>query len=158
MKKIILAGGCFWGVEAYFSRIEGVLETKVGYANGTAPNPTYEAVCSGITGYAEACEVSYDPLVVTLSQLLERFWRIVDPTLINRQGADIGTQYRTGIYFDNPEDKDTIEQSRLEISKQYKLPIMTEIQPLKNFYAAEEYHQKYLIKNPRGYCHINLNA
>ena len=158
MKKIILAGGCFWGVEAYFSRIDGVLETKTGYANGTTPNPTYEAVCTGITGYAEACEVSYDPLIVTLDQLLERFWRIVDPTLINRQGADIGTQYRTGIYYDTPEDKDILEQSRLEIAKHYKLPIMTEIQPLKNFYPAEEYHQKYLQKNPRGYCHINLNA
>lgn len=158
MKKIVLAGGCFWGVEAYFSRIDGVLETKVGYANGSAPNPTYETVCSGLTGYAEACEVGYDPLTVTLSQLLERFWRIVDPTLINRQGADIGTQYRTGIYFENPDDKDIIELSRLEISKQYKLPIMTEIQTLRSFYPAEEYHQKYLQKNPRGYCHINLNA
>lgn len=158
MKKIVVAGGCFWGVEAYFSRISGVLETRVGYANGKGENPSYEAVCSGLTGFAEACEIVYNPEMVSLEQLLERLWRIIDPTLINRQGPDIGSQYRTGIYYLDEADKAVIEASKSAEALKYKLPIMTEVLPLKNFYEAETYHQKYLEKNPRGYCHINLNA
>lgn len=158
MKKIVLAGGCFWGVEAYFSRVPGVAQTRVGYANGKGENPSYEAVCSGLTGYAEVCEIVYNPEVVSLEQLLERLWRIIDPTLINRQGPDIGTQYRSGIYYLDEADKEIIEASKAAEALKHKLPIMTEVLPLKNFYEAETYHQKYLEKNPRGYCHINLNA
>jgi peptide-methionine (S)-S-oxide reductase len=158
MKKIVLAGGCFWGVEAYFSQIEGVVETSVGYANGTKVNPTYEEVCTGQTGHAEVCEIGYNETVITLETLLSRFWRIIDPTMINRQGPDIGHQYRTGIFFIDKEDLPIIQASTNEEAKKYKLPIMTELLPLQSFYAAEEYHQKYLKKNPNGYCHINLNA
>ncbi len=158
MKKIIFAGGCFWGIEAYFAKIPGVIQTKVGYANGTGENPSYEAVCSGVTGFAESCEISYDPVMITLNQLIERLWRVIDPTLIDRQGPDIGSQYRTGIYYIDIEDQAIIQMSIAEVSKNYKLPIMTENLPLKNFYEAEAYHQKYLEKNPRGYCHINLDA
>lgn len=158
MKKIVFAGGCFWGIEAYFAKIAGVIQTKVGYANGTGENPSYEAVCTGITGYVESCEISYDPSIITLSQLIQRLWRIIDPTLIDRQGPDIGSQYRTGIYYIDLEDQAIIQLSIDEVSKNYKLPIMTENLPLKNFYEAESYHQKYLEKNPSGYCHINLDA
>ncbi len=158
MKKIVLAGGCFWGVEAYFAQINGVLETQVGYANGTKETPTYQEVCTGTTGHAEVCEIVYDETLVTLEMLLERLWRIIDPTLIDRQGGDIGNQYRTGIYYIDSSDLEVIKQSVSDESKKYKLPITTEVLPLKSYYPAEEYHQKYLDKNPNGYYHINLNA
>ncbi|MEW9097041.1 MAG: peptide-methionine (S)-S-oxide reductase MsrA [Clostridiaceae bacterium] len=157
MKEIVLAGGCFWGVEEYISRINGVLETKVGYANGQVENPTYEQVCKGITGHAEACFVKYDENEISLEELLRKFWGIIEPTVINRQGPDIGHQYRTGIYYLKEEDLDIILKSKEEEQDHYSKPIVTEIEPLKGFYAAEEYHQKYLKKNPGGYCHINLN-
>ncbi|MBU5483686.1 peptide-methionine (S)-S-oxide reductase MsrA [Clostridium sp. MSJ-11] len=157
MKEIVLAGGCFWGVEEYISRINGVLETKVGYANGQVENPTYEQVCKGTTGHAEACFVKYDENEISLEELLRKFWGIIDATVINRQGPDIGHQYRTGIYYLKEEDLDIILKSKEEEQDHYSKPIVTEIEPLKGFYAAEEYHQKYLKKNPRGYCHINLN-
>lgn len=158
MKKIVFAGGCFWGVEAYFSRIPGVTNTQVGYANGTKEAPTYQEVCTGMTGHAEVCEIVYDETQVTLELLLERLWRIIDPTLIDRQGGDVGNQYRTGIYYTDPSDLPIIEYSVSEEAKKHKLPIMTEVLALKSYYPAEEYHQKYLEKNPNGYCHINLNA
>ncbi|GFN35572.1 peptide-methionine (S)-S-oxide reductase MsrA [Tepidimicrobium xylanilyticum] len=158
MKEIVLAGGCFWGVEEYFSRIDGVIETKVGYANGNTENPTYEEVCTNTTGHAEACHVKYDETVLPLEELLNRFWRIIDPTLLNRQGPDIGSQYRTGIYYMEEEDLPTIMKTFEEQKKKYDKPIVTEVEPLKVFYEAEEYHQKYLKKNPNGYCHIDLNA
>lgn len=158
MKKIVLAGGCFWGVEAYFARLNGVLETQVGYANGTKENPTYQEVCTGQTGHAEVCEIGYDETLISLDQLLERLWRIIDPTLIDRQGGDVGNQYRTGIYYVDSVDLPLIQNSVAEEAKKYKLPIQTEVLPLSCFYAAEDYHQKYLDKNPNGYCHINLDA
>lgn len=158
MKEIVLAGGCFWGVEEYMSRIDGVLETKVGYANGMKENPTYEEVCTGLTGHAEACYIKYDENIISLSELLNRFWRIIDPTSLNKQGGDFGHQYRTGIYYIDKEDLATIEKSFKEIEKKYAKAIVTEVKPLSCFYAAEEYHQKYLKKNPNGYCHINLDA
>lgn len=156
MKEIILAGGCFWGVEEYFRRTPGVLETEVAYANGHTENPTYQEVCSHHTGYAEACRVRYDENIISLEGLLTLFWDIIDPTAWNRQGPDVGSQYRSGIYYTDPADFATITASIIEEQKKYQEPIRTEVEPLKNYYPAEEYHQKYLVKNPRGYCHIPL--
>lgn len=154
MKKIVLAGGCFWGVEAYFKAIEGVLNTKVGYANGKVEAPTYEKVCHEDTGFAEACYIEYDEKIVTLSKLLEAYWKVVDPTIVDRQGGDVGNQYRTGIYYIDASDMPEILLS-IELEQQkYEKRIVTEAEVLYNFYDAEEYHQKYLDKNPNGYCHI----
>ena len=158
MKEIVLAGGCFWGVEEYMSRIDGIKETTVGYANGTTENPTYEEVCTNITGHAEACYIKYDENILSLEDLLNRFWKIINPTLLNRQGPDIGSQYRTGIYYIDESDLPTIMKTFEEQKIKYDKPIVTEVEPLKVFYKAEEYHQKYLKKNPGGYCHIDLNA
>jgi peptide-methionine (S)-S-oxide reductase len=157
MKKIVLAGGCFWGVEEFISRIDGIVETKVGYANGTTTNPTYEEVCSGSTGHTEACYITYDETKISLTTLLDKYWEIIDPTSFNRQGNDIGSQYRTGIYYIDENDKDLIIQSKASLQKNYTKDVVTEVKPLKGFYAAEEYHQKYLKKNPNGYCHIKLD-
>lgn len=157
MKKIVLAGGCFWGVEAYFKKINGVINTKVGYSNGNTKNPTYEEVCSSITGYAEACSIEYDENIISLKNLLKKFFKIIDPTLINRQGPDIGSQYRTGIYYYEESDLNIINSFIEEIKNNYDKKIVTEIDKVSNFYDAEEYHQNYLDKNPNGYCHINLN-
>lgn len=157
MKEIIVAGGCFWGVEEFFSRIEGVLETEVGYANGRTPNPTYEDVCYRNTGYAEACYIKYDETKISLKHLLDKYWTIVNPTSLNRQGNDVGSQYRTGIYYIEESDVEVILKSKAEIGKQYEKAIVTEVEPLETYYKAEEYHQKYLKKNPGGYCHIKLD-
>lgn len=154
MKKIVFAGGCFWGVQAYFDHKKGVLKTKVGYANGNIENPTYEEVCSGGTGFAEACFLEYHAEIIGLEELLELYWKAIDPTLLDRQGNDRGNQYRTGIYYIDKEDVKIIEESKKNQQKNYKKEIVTEILPLENFYDAEEYHQKYLKKNPGGYCHI----
>ena len=158
MKEIVLAGGCFWGVEEYMSRINGVLETIVGYANGMTENPTYEEVCTNTTGHAEACNIKFDENTISLEELLNRFWRIIDPTLLNRQGPDIGSQYRTGIYYTDESDLPIIMKTFEEQKNNYDKPIVTEVEPLKVFYDAEEYHQRYLKKNPGGYCHIDLNS
>ena len=157
MNKIYLAAGCFWGSQAYFDKIEGITETKVGYANGVMENPTYEQVCTGATGHAETVEVAYDEEVISLNDILAHYFRIIDPTLLNRQGNDVGTQYRTGIYTI---DKWDLEIANLFVKDQqqnYDKEIVVEIEPLKNFYDAEEYHQKYLDKNPGGYCHVDLS-
>lgn len=158
MKEIVVGGGCFWGVEEYFSRIDGVVETKVGYANGHKENPSYEEVCSNTTGHAEVVYIKYDENKLDLETILERFWRIINPTLLNRQGPDIGSQYRTAIYYMDEEDLETIIKSKEEEQKKYQDPIVTEIEALKVFYDGEEYHQDYLKKNPAGYCHIDLDA
>ena len=157
MKEIVLAGGCFWGIEAYMMRIPGVVDTKVGYANGTKENPTYHQVCAGTTGHAEACYIKYDENILSLETLLNKFWNIINPTLLNRQGPDIGTQYRTGIYYIDKEDLALILNTKQQQQERFEDPIVTDIEPLKCFYDAEEYHQKYLKKNPRGYCHIDLS-
>ncbi|QGU95077.1 peptide-methionine (S)-S-oxide reductase MsrA [Clostridium bovifaecis] len=154
MKKIVLAGGCFWGVEAYFNTIKGVTSTKVGYANGNIQNPTYEEVCKNTTGFAEACYIEYDEKVVSLDKILDAYWKVVDPTIKDRQGHDIGAQYRTGVYYLDEEDLKIVLESKEREQEKYTESIVTEIEPLKNFYDAEEYHQKYLDKNPNGYCHI----
>jgi peptide methionine sulfoxide reductase msrA/msrB len=152
--KIWLAGGCFWGVEAYFVRLNGVVGTSVGYANGQTEAPSYVEISS--SGHAEAVEVTYDANAISLRQLLVHFFRIIDPTIKNRQGPDIGTQYRTGIYYQNPADLKIIRSVVAAEQKKYKQPIVTEIEPLQNYSLAEDHHQDYLRKNPGGYCHINL--
>ena len=156
MKKIVLAGGCFWGVEEFLSRINGVTYTEVGYANGRTENPTYEDVCYKNTYFAEVCLVEYDEKVLSLESLLKEYWSIIDPTVLNRQGPDVGSQYRTGIFYLDSSDLDIILKSKEEIQKNYDKKIVTEVVPLTNYYKAEEYHQKYLKKNPNGYCHIKL--
>lgn len=154
MSEIYLAGGCFWGSEKYFSLISGVLSTKVGYANGNTENPTYEEVCHNNTGHAEAVHIVYDSKVISLEFLLDMYYKSIDPVSINKQGGDRGTQYRTGIYYVNSEDIQVIKQSIAKLQENYSEPIAVEVEPLRNFTIAEEYHQKYLDKNPGGYCHI----
>ncbi len=156
MKKIILAGGCFWGVEAYFSKVKGVINTKTGYIDGYGLRPNYEEVCDG-SGHAEAVYVEYDETVIILKKILKHFFRIIDPTQINRQGNDIGIQYRSGIYYYDEQDKQTIETFLENIRNEYNKPIQTTVLKATEFFDAEEYHQKYLEKHPSGYCHINLN-
>ena len=156
MKKIVLAGGCFWGVEEFLSRINGVIETEVGYANGRTLNPTYEDVCNKNTYFAESCYVTYDENIVSLEEILKEYWSIIDPTSLNKQGNDVGSQYRTGIYYLDEEDLDIIIKSKSENQKNYDKKIVTEVTPLVNYYKAEDYHQKYLKKNPNGYCHIKF--
>lgn len=154
MKKIVLAGGCFWGMESYFDTIYGVLSTKVGYANGDTENPTYEEVCKNNTGFAEACFIEYDEEKTSLNEILKAYFKVIDPTILNRQGGDTGIQYRTGIYYIDENDRNVIVKIIEEEQKEYNDKIVTEVLPLKNFYDAEEYHQKYLEKHPDGYCHI----
>lgn len=157
LQKIYLAGGCFWGVEAYFQRIYGVADTDVGYANGLTENPSYQDVCYKNTGHAETVEISYDPNKINLSKLLDYFFRIIDPTLLNRQGNDIGAQYRTGIYYLNESDLPMIKKVIETEQKKFTKKIVTEVLPLTNYYSAEPYHQDYLDKNPSGYCHVDFN-
>ena len=154
MAEIYLAGGCFWGMEKYMALIHGVLDTEVGYANGTTSHPTYEEVCRHNTGHAETVRIIYDPELVTLSFLLELYYDAIDPVSVNRQGGDAGTQYRTGIYYTAEADRPVIERSLAKLQMRYDKPIAIEVKPLLNFSPAEEYHQKYLNKNPSGYCHI----
>ncbi len=156
MKKIWLAGGCFWGVEAYFQQLKGVLSTRVGYGQGTTENPTYEQVCSERTGHAEVCEVTYDQALLSLRNLLEHFFRIIDPVTLNRQGPDQGSQYRCGVYYSDEVERELILSFIREQQSSYAEPIVVEVEPVRNFYLAEAYHQNYLQKTPNGYCHINL--
>lgn len=156
MRKIVLAGGCFWGVQEYYSRIKGILKTEVGYANGRTANPTYEEICNNNTGFAEVCYVEYDEEIISLKEVLDKFWAVVNPTSLNRQGNDVGSQYRSGIYYFDDKEVPIIEESIRELQKNYDKKIVTEVKPLDNYYRAEEYHQDYLKKNPNGYCHINL--
>lgn len=156
MKEIYLAGGCFWGVQAYYDIKKGIVETVVGYANGNTENPTYEQVCTDKTGYAEVVYIKYDENEISLEEVLQKFWKVIDPTSINKQGGDIGSQYRTGIYYTDEKDLPIIKESLTSETKKYSKAIVTEVEALKNFYRAEEYHQKYLEKNPNGYCHIDL--
>lgn len=156
MAKASFAAGCFWGVEAAFRQVEGVLETAVGYLGGRTENPTYESVCSGRTGHAETVEVEYDPAKVSYEQLLNVFWENHDPTTLNRQGPDVGEQYRSAIFFQTPEQEAAAIASKesREKSGRYKRPIVTEITPASTFYRAEEYHQRYLEKHGLAHCRI----
>ncbi len=151
MQKATFGAGCFWGVEAAFRKVKGVVSSAVGYSGGSLKNPTYEDVCTDQTGHAEVVEVEYDPAKVSYDELLKVFWEIHDPTTLNRQGPDIGTQYRSAILFHTPEQKSAAEASkeRLQSSGKYKKPIVTEITPASEFYQAEEYHQQYLERRGR---------
>lgn len=157
-QEIYFAGGCFWGVEEYFSRIPGVQEVTVGYANGETKNPTYEQVCTGKTGHAEAVHVVYDPQRVSLKTLTEQFFKVIDPVSLNRQGNDRGSQYRTGIYYVQETDKPVLQAVMDAEQKKYTKPLAVELRPLDNYFLAEEYHQNYLKKNPGGYCHISFDS
>ena len=155
-KEIYLAGGCFWGCEHFFKQIGGVLQTEVGFANGHTRNPTYKEVYTDTTGYAETVHITYDDEQADLEFLLRMFMKAIDPTSLNRQGEDEGTRYRTGIYFTDESDLPVIIQVMEEEQRNYADPIVVEIEPLQNFYRAEDYHQDYLDKNPSGYCHLPL--
>lgn len=153
-KVIYFAGGCFWGTEHFFKQVRGVVETEVGYANGHTENPTYEEVCRTNTGFAETVRVEYNPEEVSLDLLLELFFLTINPTTLNKQGNDIGTQYRTGIYHIDESDVPTIQAALSLLAQKYTKPIVVEQEVLRNFYPAEAYHQDYLDQNPKGYCHI----
>lgn len=153
--EIYLAGGCFWGTEHFLKQIRGVESTEVGYANGNIKNPTYEEVCNRNTGFAETVKVVYNPEVLSLGLLLDLYFKTIDPTSINRQGNDRGSQYRTGIYYTDKADLPIIDNAIQTLAKNYQKPIAIEIKPLENFYKAEGYHQDYLDKHPGGYCHIS---
>jgi len=148
--------GCFWGVEAAFQRVPGVIDTTVGYSGGETPNPTYKDVCTDETGHAEVVQVTFDPAKVSYEQLLDVFWQAHDPTQVNRQGPDFGTQYRTAIFFHSPGQEAGAKRSRaaLDAIGKFKRPIATEITPAGAFYRAEEYHQKYLQKRGVASCHF----
>lgn len=159
MEKATFAAGCFWGVEAEFRKIKGVKATRVGYSGGHKSHPTYKEVCSHITGHAEAVEIDFDPDEITFDRLLDVFWSIHDPTTVNRQGPDIGSNYRSAIFYHSSEQETAAKDSRerLEKSGNYKNPIVTEISPAGTFWEAEEYHQQYLEKRGLATCHIPQN-
>ena len=153
-ESAVLGGGCFWCLEAVYKRIPGVKRIDSGYAGGTVENPSYEEVCTGKTGHAEVVKVTYDPEVISYREILDQFWRSHDPTTLNRQGADVGTQYRSVIFYENEEQKKAARESIEEAQKSmYEKKIMTELKPLEAFYEAEEYHRDYYDKHPyAGYC------
>jgi peptide-methionine (S)-S-oxide reductase len=154
-KTIVLGGGCFWCTEAVFDRVQGVLDVESGYSNGETLNPSYEQVCTGRTGHAEVVKLVFDPAQISLREILEIFFVVHDPTTLNRQGNDVGTQYRSGIYYLDETQKQVAEQviAEIEAGKTYRSPVVTEVKPLSNYSAAEAYHQDYFLKNPnQGYC------
>ena len=155
-KKATFGAGCFWGVEAAFRQLEGVTATRVGYAGGTLENPTYEDVCSHTTGHAEVVEVTYDPEHVSYEQLLDVFWHKHDPTQLNRQGWDIGDNYRSVVFFHDEEQREAVERSKVQEQASRRSPIVTQIEPAQTFYEAEDYHQQYLEKRGRASCHVDL--
>ncbi|MDQ1255875.1 MAG: peptide-methionine (S)-S-oxide reductase [Candidatus Hydrogenedentes bacterium] len=156
MEKAMFAAGCFWGVEAVFREVPGVVDTAVGFSGGNTSNPTYRQVCTGQTGHAEVVEVTYDPAKVTYEQLLAKFWDCHDPTTVNRQGPDVGTQYRSAIFYYTPAQKAAAEASKAALDKsgRFSDPVVTAISPAGMFYRAEEYHQRYFEKNGMVNCHI----
>lgn len=154
IREIYFAGGCFWGTEHLFQQVRGVVATEVGYANGKIKNPTYEQVVSHTTGFTETVKVKYDPEQVNLKLLIDLYFKSIDPTTLNRQGNDVGDNYRSGIYFTDKETEATVKSEVQKLAKNYKKPVVVETINLKNFYKAEDYHQDYLDKNPGGYCHI----
>ncbi|HKW25835.1 MAG TPA: peptide-methionine (S)-S-oxide reductase MsrA [Terriglobales bacterium] len=154
MEKATFAAGCFWGVEASFRALPGVIDAQVGYTGGSLPNPTYHDVCTDNTGHAEALEITFDPAKISYDKLLDHFWQMHDPTTPNRQGPDFGTQYRSAIFFHSPEQERAARASRERWQKRFRQPIVTEIAPASTFYRAEEYHQRYLEKKGVSSCHI----
>lgn len=157
MQTIYLAGGCFWGIEAYFKKIQGITDTEVGYAGGDTKNPTYPQVCTGQTGHAETLELEFDETVISLQDILLHFERIHEPTSLNKQGNDIGSQYRSAIFYTSEDQRRIAFEWKEQAEGRYPDEIVTEISPLDTFYPAEDYHQDYLDKHPGGYCHINLS-
>ncbi|MFA6660671.1 MAG: peptide-methionine (S)-S-oxide reductase MsrA [Bacilli bacterium] len=155
-KEIVIAGGCFWGMQAFFAQMDGVIEVKAGYANSDIQNPTYEEVKSHLTSAVEAIKIIFDDSVVNLSLMFSYLFKIIDVTSVDHQGGDFGHQYRSGIYYQNEEDHSLALSMIKELQSNYKDKVAIEVLPLQNFSPAEEYHQNYLTKNPRGYCHINL--
>lgn len=156
LHTLYLAGGCFWGLEAYLKRLPGVRATVVGYANGSTENPSYRDVCNWNTGHAETVAVTYDRHVLPTDLLLDAFFDVVDPTALNRQGNDRGTQYRSGVYWSEEADVPAIEAALRRQQARFDKPVVTEAEPLDGFWPAETYHQDYLGKNPDGYCHIDI--
>lgn len=158
MAKATFAAGCFWGIETIFRKVPGVIDAIVGYTGGYTQNPTYNEVCSHTTGHAEAVQIDYDPNQISYEQLLDIFWRSHTPTQLNRQGPDIGSQYRSAIFFHSPDQEQAAIASKqaLASSGVYKDPIVTEITPATPFYKAEEYHQRYVEKHPNVFCHVPL--
>jgi methionine-S-sulfoxide reductase len=156
MKKIILAGGCFWGVERYYQRLKGVIDTEVGYTDGPTKTPTYRDVCNS-SGHVEAVLLTYDETVLPLDKVLEHFFRIIDPTQYNRQGHDIGIQYRNAVFYFDEADLGVIEAFLASAQKNYARKIRTYVKEANPFYNAEDYHQDYLVKNPSGYCHVDMS-
>jgi peptide-methionine (S)-S-oxide reductase len=154
MEKATFAAGCFWGVEATFRRLAGVESTQVGYIGGQVPKPTYQDVCTDTTGHAEAVEVTFDPQVISYHDLLEVFWDNHDPTTKDRQGPDVGTQYRSAIFFHSPEQEEEAKESLAAAQKRFKRPIVTQIVPAQEFWRAEEYHQQYLERRGLAHCHL----
>ena len=152
-KTIYLAGGCFWGTQKFFDQFQGVVSTEVGYANGPEDAPTYQDVCNN-SGHAETVRIDYDDSVLSLTDLLNYYFLVIDPLSVNKQGGDVGIQYRTGIYYTSEEQLPEIEAVYREQEEKAGAKLAVELEPLRNFYSAEEYHQKYLDKNPGGYCHI----
>lgn len=158
LREIYYAGGCFWGVESYFSRVPGVESVTVGYANGTTDRPSYEEVCTGTTGHAETVHLVYRPDQVSLQTLTEHFFKIIDPLAENRQGNDVGSQYRSGIYYSEEADLESLQAVLDTEQTKYDRPIRTELLPLRCYYLAEDYHQEYLVKHPGGYCHVDFSS
>ena len=156
MAQAMFGAGCFWGVESKFRMLDGVLSTSVGYSGGSVPDPNYELVCTGTTGHAEVVEIEYNESVITYDELLQVFWNVHDPTQLNRQGPDIGTQYRTVILYTSLEQKDNALKSITKEQKKYKLDITTQVEPIGDYYLAEDYHQQYLEKQGLSSCHVNL--
>lgn len=156
IKEIYLAGGCFWGTQHYLRQVRGIVDTAVGYANGNIVAPTYEQVYTDTTGFAEVVKVVFDATSLSLDKLMEVYFNSIDPTSINQQGEDVGTRYRTGIYYVAQEDEPVIMEVFNRIATQYEQPLVVEVTPLRNFYVAEEFHQDYLEKHPDGYCHIPM--
>lgn len=154
MEKALLGGGCFWCIEAVYNRVKGVQSVISGYAGGVQKNPSYEQVCSGATGHAEVVEITYDPLIITYEEILEIFWAIHNPTTLNQQGADRGTQYRSVIYYYSKAQKEKALESIAKAQQQWSDPIVTELLPVPEFFAAETYHQNYYNEHPtQGYCY-----
>ena len=152
---VTLAGGCFWCLEAVYVALKGVIKAESGYAGGATPNPSYEAICSGTTGHAEVVQITYDSEIISFDELLRVFFTIHDPTTLNRQGGDIGTQYRSAIFTHSDAQKDSAEKIMAESASNWKDPIVTEISPLEKFYIAESYHQDYFANNPnQPYCRV----
>lgn len=158
MKTIYFAGGCFWGTQHFFSQVDGVKEAVCGYANGNTRNPKYEEVYTDTTGFAETVKVTYNPERIGLEELTDYFFCIIDPLSLNRQGHDEGTRYRTGIYYTDPAERAEIEKAYARVEEKLGVPLVVELEPLKNFFPAEERHQDYLTKNPEGYCHLSLKT